>query len=302
MGEARGEGRWHRMLTNTLVYGLINSMVLLLTTLGFSLVFGLSGVANLAHGGLYVLSGYLTWLVLKYLGLPLIPAAVMSILIVALFGALIYRVVVLPVRGISLSEVVATYGVLVVVLEFFRWRGFITYEFNLPVFVKGGVTIAGVVVDYQRLLVVGIAFALMLLLWLFTHYSRFGLALRGIAQDEYTALSLGIDSDWAATLSLALGGALAAVAAITILPLGIITVNVGYDVLVVALAVAVLGGLESTTGLVIASFILGYTQSFVANYVGSHWTEMVYFVAVILVLALKPSGLLGKFQELEERV
>lgn len=277
-------------------------MTLLLIAVGFSLVFGISGIANLAHGGLYVLSGYLTWMLLTYLGLSLPLAAVFSVLIVAFCGAAIYRVVVLPVRGITLSEVIATYGVLVVVLEFFRWRGFITYEFHLPVFAKGGMAIAGIAVDYQRLFVVGIAFVLMLSLWLFTHYSRFGLALRGIAQDEYTALSLGIDSDWSATMSLALGGALAAVAAITILPLGMVTVNVGYDVLVIALAVAVLGGLESTTGLIIASFVLGYAQAFVANYLGSHWTEVVYLLAVILVLAVKPSGLLGKFQELEERV
>lgn len=290
------------MLANTLIYGMINSMILLLTALGFSLVFGLSGIANLAHGGLYILAGYLTWMWLNYLGLPLSVAIGVSVVVVAAVAAVLYRLVILPVRGITFSEVIATYGVLVVIAEFFRWRGFITYDFTLPAFVNGTVEIAGVPVDYQRLIVVAVAALLMLGLYLFTHYTRLGLALRGIAQDEYTALSLGIDSDWAATLSLALGGALAAVAAVTLLPLGLITVNIGYDVLVVALAVAVLGGLESVGGLAVASLLLGYAQVIVATYLGSHWIEVVYLLAIIVVLVVKPSGLLGKFQELEERV
>lgn len=290
------------MLASTLVYGMINSMILLLTALGFSLVFGLSGIANLAHGGLYILAGYLTWMWLNYLGLPLSVAIGVSVVVVAVVAAVLYRVVILPVRGITFSEVIATYGVLVIIAEFFRWRGFITYDFTLPAFIKGTVEIAGVPVDYQRLIVVAVAALLMLGLYLFTHYTRLGLALRGIAQDEYTALSLGIDSDWAATLSLALGGALAALAAVTLLPLGLITVNIGYDVLVVALAVAVLGGLESVGGLAVASLLLGYAQVIVATYLGSHWVEVVNLLAIIVILVVKPSGLLGKFQELEERV
>lgn len=285
-----------------LIYGLINSMILLLTALGFSLVFGISRIANLAHGSLYILGGYLTWIWLNRLGLPLPLAIVLSVLVVAAVGALIYRLVVIPVRGIAFSEIVATYGVLVMIAEFFRWRGFITYEFGLPPFLKGSTTVFGVPVDYHRLLIVAVAGLLLLGFWLFTHYTRLGLALRGVAQDEYTALSLGIDSDWTAAISLALGGALAAVAAVTILPLGLITVNQGYEVLVVALAVAVLGGLESVSGVALASLILGYLQILVATYLGSHWTEVVYLLAIIVILLVKPSGLLGKLHELEERV
>lgn len=285
-----------------LIYGLVNSAVLMLTALGFSLTFGLSGVANFAHGGLYLVAGYLCWMLLHYLGLPYLPAMVLSVLIVGLLGALIYRLVLMPVRGIVLSEVIATFAVGVAILEFFRWRGFVTYEFNLPPFLKGSVGIAGVNVDYQRLFIIAIGVGLAVLLWFFAHQTKTGLALRGMAQDEYTALSLGIESDWAATLSMALGAALAAAAALAILPLGLISINIGYDVLLIALAVTVLGGLESTLGLIVASLMLGYAMVITSTYLGPHWMEVVYLAAIVLGLAIKPSGLLGKFKELEERV
>ena len=290
------------MIANILVYGIVNGIILLLSALGFSLVFGLSGIANLAHGSLYILAGYLTWILLNYLGFPFLLAIAASLVIVGLCGALIYRLIILPIRGITFSEVIATYGVLVSILEFFRWMGFITYEFNIPPFIEGSIEIVGVTLDYQRLLIVFVGLILLGFIWLFTHYTQLGLSLRAIAQEEFTALSLGIDSDWAATISMALGGILAAAAAITLLPLGIIHVNLGYDVLLISLAVTVLGGMESIPGLVVASLLLGFAQVLVSTFLGTHWVEVVYLFAIIVILAIKPSGLFGKFQELEERV
>ncbi|MCL5263933.1 MAG: branched-chain amino acid ABC transporter permease [Chloroflexi bacterium] len=290
------------MEASVLLYGLVNSAVLMLTALGFSLTFGLSGVANFAHGSLYLAAGFIAWMILHYLGLPFMLSVVLTIIIVGILGAAMYRYILMPVRGIALSEVIATFAVGVAILEFFRWAGFVTYDFNLPSFVKGGVEIAGVDVDYQRVIIIGIGAGLAALLWYFSHKTKIGLALRGMAQDEYTALSLGIDSDWAAAISVGLGAALAAVAGLAILPLGLISINIGYDVLLIALAVTVLGGLESTTGLMVGSLILGFASVITANYLGPQWSEVVYLVAIVVVLAIKPSGLFGKFKELEERV
>lgn len=290
------------LIVSTLIYGLVNSVVLMLTSLGFSLTFGLSGVANFAHGGLYLLSGFLCWLLIHHLHFPFAVAALVTILLVGATGAGIYRVVLRSVRGIVLSEVISTFAVGVAIVEFFRWQGFTTYDFSLPPFVRGGVEIAGVSVDWHRILVVAIGLALTLLIWGFTHRTKIGLALRGMSQDEYTALCVGIESDWAATLSLGLGSALAAVAGITLLPLGIISINIGYDVLLVALAVTVLGGLESTAGMILGSFLIGFAMVITSNYLGPRWGEVVYLAAIVVILGVRPSGLLGQSKELEERV
>ncbi|MDA8234208.1 MAG: branched-chain amino acid ABC transporter permease [Clostridia bacterium] len=290
------------MEASVLIFGLVNSATLMLVALGFSLIFGLSGVANLAHGGIYLFSGYVTWMLMNYLGVPFLLAVPLTIIIAGVLGALIYWVALKRVRGLHLSEVIATFAVGVAILELFRWMGFVTYEFTLPVFIKGSVDIAGVSIDYQRLLIIGIGLLLAFALWVFSRYTKMGLALRGMAQDEYTALSIGIDSDWAAALSMALGSAIAAIAAISILPLGIISINMGYEVLIMALAVSVVGGLESITGLVVASIILGFAKTITGTYFDPKWMEVIYLFALVLVLAIKPSGLFGKFKELEERV
>lgn len=290
------------MIGNILVYGLVNSVILILTALGFSLTFGLSKVANFAHGGLYLFAGFSAWLLLHNLGLPYGLAILVAIVVTGLVGALIYQFILLRVRGIELSEVIGTFAVGVAIIETFRSAGFVTYEFNLAPFVSGQLAVGEVSVDYQRLAIIGVGLVLAVLLWLFTHHTKTGLALRGIAQDEYTALAFGIESDWAALLSVALGSALTAVAALTILPLGIISISTGYEVLLIAIAVSILGGLESTLGLVIGGLVLGYSQVIAARYLGTQWTTVVYLAAIVLVLAVKPSGLLGKFKELEERV
>ncbi len=290
------------LLASTLVYGLVGSVTLMLTALGFSLTFGLSNVANFAHGGLYLLSGFLAWGLVHSLHLPFLAAAAATVVLVGALGAAIYRFVLMPVRGIVLAEVIATFALGVAIIEFFRWRGFTTYDYALPVLVPGSVDVAGVSVDWQRILIVGIGLLLALLLWTFTHHTRIGLALRGMSQDEYTALSVGIESDWAATLSLALGSALAAVAGVVLLPLGIISINSGYDALLVALAVTVLGGLESTPGMMVGSLVVGYAMVITGNYLSPRWREVVYLAAIVIVLGVKPSGLLGRSKELEERV
>lgn len=290
------------MFESMLIFGLVNSAVLLLLSLGFSLTFGLSGVANFSHGGIYLFSGYLTFFLLRTGGVPHLMAVAITIVVTALLGALIYKLIVIRVRGIVLSEVIATFAIGISMLELFRWLGFVTYEYSLPYFIKGRFTFFETTIDYQRLLIIAVALLLAIFLWVFTHRTKTGLALLGMAQDEYTALSVGIDSDWAATYSFAIGGAFAAIAAVMILPLGIININIGYEVLLIALAVTVLGGLESTKGLILGSFILGYAQIMTSTFFAPHWKEVVYLAAILIVLAIKPSGLLGKFKELEERV
>jgi branched-chain amino acid transport system permease protein len=174
--------------------------------------------------------------------------------------------------------------------------------YTLPAFIAGSTTIAGISVDFQRLLVVGIGAALVTFLWLFTHYTRIGLALRGMAQDERAALMLGIDSDRMAVVAMAIGSALAALAAVLLLPLGNIVVESGYNVLILAISVCIVGGIGSWAGAVLAAFLIGFAQILTVVYLGSHFQTVVALLAIIVTLIIKPSGLFGQQKELEERV
>jgi branched-chain amino acid transport system permease protein len=286
----------------TIVYAVINSVILILMSIGFNLTFGISGVSNFAYGALYILAAFVTWMLLYLLGIPYLISAILSILFTAFIGALMYRFILMRVRGQALSEVIATFGIGLAILEFFRYLGFVGVEYALPVFIDESFMIGDVYVDMQRILIVISAAVLVFLLWLFVHHTSLGLAFRGIAQDERTALTFGMDSDWIATLSVSFGAGLAAIAATIIIPLGTISVSQGYDVLINALAVSIIGGLGSTGGVIVASLVVGFAQRFTDTYIGSHWTMIVSLIAILIVLVIKPSGLYGKQKELEERI
>jgi branched-chain amino acid transport system permease protein len=290
------------VFVGTIVYAVINSVILILMSIGFNLTFGISGISNFAYGALYILAAFVTWMLLYLVGLPYLVSALISILFTAFIGAMMYRFILMRVRGQVLSEVIATFGIGLAILEFFRYLGFVGVEYALPVFIDESVMIGDVYVDMQRILIVISSAILVFLLWLFVHYTSLGLAFRGIAQDERTALTFGMDSDWIATLSVSFGAGLAAIAATIIIPLGTISVSQGYDVLINALAVSIIGGLGSTSGVIVASLVVGFAQRFTDTYIGSHWTMIVSLVAILIVLVIKPSGLYGKQKELEERI
>lgn len=285
-----------------LIYGTINSVALALYALGFAMVYGVSRLPNFAHGALYVLSGFITWSLINSLGLPYIVSIVLTMLVTGIIGAMIYQFVLIRVRGMEISEIIASYAIGLAILEGLRYGGFKGMTYTLPSFVSGSINIAGIPVDYQRIFVVLIGAAVVGVLWLFTHYTRIGLALRGMAQDERAAMMLGIDSDVMAVVAMGFGSMLAALAAVLLLPLGNIVVEAGYNILILAIAVCIVGGLGSWMGAVLAAFLIGFAQILTVVYLGAHYQMVVAIFAIILTLILKPSGIFGQQKELEERV
>lgn len=285
-----------------LIYGIVNSVIFALIAVGFTLVYGVSRLPNFAHGGLYILTGFIAWSFLNTLGINYALAIILSLIVTALVGAGIYQFILSRVRGMAASEIIASFAIGLAIMEGLRWGGFVGRTYTVPVFVDGVANIGGVPIDFQRLIIIGGGLAVVAFLWLFTHYTKVGLALRAIAQDERAAMMLGIDSDLTAVIALALGSALAGLAAVAILPLGNITVEIGYNVLVYAIAVCIIGGLGSWPGAVLGAFVLGFAQILTVYFIGAQWQMVVVFLAIILMLIFRPSGLFGRQKELEERV
>ncbi len=285
-----------------LIYGITNSVTLALMAIGFSLTFGISGLANFAHGAFYLLGGILTWIFMNQLGIPYFLSALISIVVVGLFGFFLYWGLMLRLRGLAINEVIATLATAIVIVEVLRYLGFSGFTYVLPEFIKGSIQIGKSWVDYQRIFLVAIGIGLIIFLYLFIHHTKIGLSFRAISQNERTAISLGIDSDWTAALSLSFGSALAVIAGLVILPLGSIDTQIGYDILISALAVGIVGGLESVPGILVASIILGFGQIIVATFFKAQWQTVVTLIAILVILAVKPSGIFGKYKELEERV
>ncbi len=285
-----------------LIYGFINSFSLALMAIGFTLVYGTSRLPNFAHGALYVVTGFLVWSFLKLLKLNYAISILLGLILMGLVGALIYRFVLIRVRGMATSEIIVTYALGLAILEGLRWGGFKGMTYTLPVFIEGSIDIAGIPVDFQRIIVIGVGLVVITFLWLFTHYNKVGLALRGMAQDEHAAMMLGIDSDRMAVIAMSLGSVLAGLSAIVLLPLGNIVVEAGYNVLILSIAVCIVGGLGSWGGAVLAAFMIGFAQIITVAYIQSHFHMVVALLAIIITLIFKPSGLFGRQKQLEERV
>ncbi len=285
-----------------LIYGIINSFSLALMAIGFTLVYGICRLPNFAHGALYVITGFLVWSLIHLLKLNYVISILLALVIMGLVGAAIYRFVLIRVRGMATSEIIATYALGLAILEFLRARGFRGMTFTLPVFIEGSITIGGIPVDFQRIIVIGIGIVVVTFMWLFTHFNKTGLALRGMAQDEHAAMMLGIDSDWMAVIAMAMGSILAGLSAIALLPLGNIVVEAGYNVLILSIAVCIVGGLGSWVGAILAAFMIGFLQIITVAYIQSHFHMVVALLAIIITLIIRPSGLFGKQKEREERV
>jgi branched-chain amino acid transport system permease protein len=285
-----------------LIYGVVNSAILALVALGFSLVYGVSRVSNFAHGGLYTLTAFLAYAFFNEAGLSYPVSIILSLVMVTLAGACMYQFLLMRVRGMSGSEMIATFAVGLAIMEGLRAKGYVGETFYIPRFFEGSTQIAGVPLDWQRISIVGVALIIMIILWLFTHFTKVGLSLSAIAQDERAAMMLGMDSDRGAVIALALGSAVAGLASVAITPLGNISVESGYQALINAIAVCIIGGLGSWAGTVIAAFVLGFAQTLTVGSLGPEWQMVVVVLAILLLLIAKPSGLLGKQKALEERV
>jgi branched-chain amino acid transport system permease protein len=285
-----------------LIYGIINSFSLALMAIGFTLVYGISRLPNFAHGALYVITGFLVWSLMNLLKLHYAISIPIALIIMGLVGAAIYRFVLIRVRGMATSEIIATYALGLAILEFLRWGGFKGMTYTLPVFIEGSINIGGIPVDFQRIIVIAIGIVVVTFMWLFTHFNKIGLAFRGMAQDEHAAMMLGIDSDWMAVIAMAMGSILAGISAIALLPLGNIVVEAGYNVLILSIAVCIVGGLGSWVGAILAAFMIGFLQIITVAYIQSHFQMVVALLTIIVTLILRPSGLFGRQKELEERV
>jgi branched-chain amino acid transport system permease protein len=160
------------ILIEILIYGSIHSMSLALMALGFALVYGTSRVPNFAHGALFIITGFIVWSFLRAWGLNYFLSIVLAIIVIGVIGAMIYQFVLIRVRGMAISEIIASYAIGLAILEGLRWGGFKGMTYTLPTFIQGSIFIAGVPVDLHRIVVLICGAGLVGFLWLFTHYTR----------------------------------------------------------------------------------------------------------------------------------
>lgn len=271
--------------------GLVTGSVYSLVALGLTLIYGTMHVPNFAHGQLYMLGAYVSYSLVTRAGLPYWGALGMSVVVLALVGAALERLVFRPLRHAPpLNSMIAALGVMLCLEAVAQniWGE----EFRHMDSPYGGVvSVFGLPVAAHRLVLLVAAAGLMIGLLLFLTRTLAGSAIRATAQSPEGALLVGIDTGRVATTTFAISAGLAAVAGSLIAPISLVYPSMGALVTLKAFAIVVLGGMGSVPGALVGGYLLAMAESLGGTYVSATYQDLVAFVVLALVFTFKPSGL-----------
>jgi branched-chain amino acid transport system permease protein len=276
-----------------LIFGAVTSAIYAMLAVGFTLIFGVARILNLAHGSFYALGAYGAYLLTTVFNIPLVVATPLVVLGVALFGMVVERVLIRPMRKSQLAVLMISLAIALVV-EQVLFLSFGSEYRNVPSFIEQKYVVGGVDVAGQRLLTLLVAVVSIGGLYLFIQRTRLGSAILAISQDPEAAQYMGIPSDRIFGIVMALSAGLAALAGIMAGPFLSVQPSMHLLPIVKAFAIVVVGGLGSIPGSIVAALMLGYAETFVAYGISTAWTEIVSVAATLLMLVLRPAGFFGK--------
>jgi len=276
-----------------LLYGAILGSIYSLIAVGFTLIFGVARVINVAHGSYYMLGAYLIYTFYSILRLPLSLTVLLTLAIILALAVVMDRVLIAPRRTQEPYVLIITLAAALFFQElvylFFGPQGK-----NIPSFLPGSIHLLGLNVGIQRVFIFIASVFILGALWIFIETTRMGKAIRAVAQDTVAAQLMGVNPEKIFALTMALSAGLSAIAGIFIVPTLTVTPTEWLFPLVKAFAIVILGGLGSLGGSILAAFILGYAETAVTFGISSYLNEMVSLLIVVLTLLVKPTGLFGE--------
>lgn len=275
-----------------IINGLMIGGLYALIALGISLVFGLTGMINFAHGEIVMLGGYLAFSLTQQRGLPFLLSIFCALLAGAILGWILDRSTFRFTRNEPMNGLVISLG-LIMVLQSLAMTVWGTEPYTMDVIYPGALQHFGLSLSYQKALTVGITALLIVAFGVFLVGTRAGRALRALAQEREAAVYVGIPVERYISLSMAIGTGLAAVAGALFAALFSLTPFVGTALTAKGFIVVALGGLGSAPGTIVGGFVLGIIEALGAGYVSPAFTEAYGLLVFLVVLALRPQGLFG---------
>ena len=291
-----------------LVNGLTVGSTYALIAIGYTMVYGIIGMINFAHGEVYMIGSYVAFIAIAGLAmfgihsLPLLMtvAFIASIVVTSAYGYSIERIAYRPLRGSNrLIPLISAIG-MSIFLQNTVLLSQDSKDKSIPNLLPGNFTIGPggaqeVLISYMQVLVFVITLIAMLGLTLFISRSRLGRACRACAEDIKMANLLGINTNNIIALTFVIGAALAAVAAVLLsMQYGVINPSSGFLVGLKAFTAAVLGGIGSIPGAMLGGLVLGVAEAFGADVFGDQYKDVVSFGLLVLVLLFRPTGILGR--------
>ena len=286
------------------INGMSIGAVYAIIALGYTMVYGIAKMLNFAHGDVIMVGAYIAFCVTNYLGLPAIVAIVAAMLVCTLLGILIEGLAYRPLRGTSsLAVLITAIGVSYFLQNAAQliWgeatKSFTSVVSMAPIKLFDG----RLVITGEVLLTLGVSVLVMVALTLFTGKTKMGKAMRAVAEDREAAQLMGINVNRTISTTFAIGSALAAVAGVLLCStVPTLQPTTGSMPGIRAFTAAVFGGIGSIPGAMIGGVVLGLIETFSKAYISTQFSDAIVFLVLIIILLVKPAGLLGK--RIQEKV
>jgi branched-chain amino acid transport system permease protein len=280
------------VLTQT-INGIVFGMLLFLLAAGLTLMLGTMRIVNLAHGSFYLLGGYIGYTVAQRTHSFLL-ACLAGLLSIAILGVLTYKTI-LEKRFAkeTLAQVLLTFGMLLIISDVCRWIwGGNPLAIPKPEMLQGTIYLGSIVVPLYRLAVISIGLVILLFLWWFQEKTKYGAIVRAGVDDAEMAQGIGVNISLVKTLVFSMGALLAGLAGVIGGPFVGLSVGLDIDILLLAIVVVIIGGMGSLRGALVGALLIGLIDSFGKSLL-PELSIFTLFAAMVVVLALKPSGLFG---------
>ncbi len=281
---------------NYLVSGLSLGSIYAIIALGYTMVYGIAKMLNFAHGDVIMIGGYVCFFASQRFGLPPVVGVLLSMLACTLLGITIERLAYKPLRSApSLAVLITAIGV----SYFLQNAAQLLWTSNPKVFASvvgnGLINVGGLTISYVTLLTIVVCVVIMVVLTLFVNKTKMGKAMRAVSEDKGAAMLMGIDVNKTISTTFAIGSGLAAIAGVllcsaypTLMP------TTGAMPGIKAFTAAVFGGIGSIPGAFIGGLLLGIIENLAKAYISTQLSDAIVFAVLIIVLLVKPAGLLGK--------
>lgn len=274
--------------------------ILLLVALGLAITYGLLGVINMAHGEMLMIGAYATFVTQSVfrarfpdaLDWYLVAAVPVAFAVAALVGMALERTVIRWLYGRPLETLLATWGISLCLMQAVRQVfGAQNVEVANPTWMSGGVELANLVLPWNRIVIVGFSFFVLLLVWLMLTRTRLGLFVRGVTQNRTMAACVGVPTGRVDLLAFGLGSGIAGLAGCALSQIGNVGPDLGQSYIIDSFMVVVLGGVGQLAGTVYASLGLGVASKLLEPYVGAVPTKIMILVLIIAFIQKRPQGL-----------
>lgn len=282
-----------------LFQGLLNGIMLglnyALIALGLSLIFGIMGIVNFAHGEMYMLGGFVAYYFFGKFGLNYVVTILLSVLLVAMVGIALEKFIFRPLTARpkeALTTLIAAVG-LAWVFQMLAVIFFGELDRTVPSAFKGIIRMGGVVITKERLAAIIIGVCLVMVVNVFLLRTKIGQAIRAVAQDKEAAALQGIHVTRISMLTFGIGCGLAAGAGALVAPIFGVNPFLGGEVILKAFLVVILGGMGSIPGAMLGGLVLGIVESFASLFFSVPSVSVLTFCLIIVILIARPQGLLG---------